>query len=70
MGSVWGFLKRQFNTKTGKGAIGTIVTTATGVALGAIAPAVGVPVIINAGLIMLLKDPDAKKQEKAKADGE
>lgn len=64
MRGVWRFIKRQYNTKTGKGAMTTIAGSAAAVALGgAAASTVAVPVVL-AVLAMFLRDTEAKKDER------
>jgi F0F1-type ATP synthase membrane subunit c/vacuolar-type H+-ATPase subunit K len=64
---MWGFLKRQWNTKTGKVGLTTIVTTGLGIAFGTVTAATGAPVIAVAVMGVMLRDKEAKKEAE---DGE
>ena len=55
------FFARQYNTKTGKGAMSTIVGTIGAVIAGAMTTGEAVTPIVFAVLAMFLRDKEAKK---------
>jgi len=60
---MWGFLKRQLKTKTGKAALSTVVLSGVAVASGEMeAQAIVTPVVMSL-LSMFLRDGEAKKQQ-------
>ncbi len=65
---MWNFIKRAWHTKTGKASITTIVSTAAGMAVGAVAVSTGVPVVAVAVASVLLRDKEAKKEAEDRGD--
>ncbi len=60
---MWGFLKRQLKTKTGKAALGTVASIGIAVGTGELEVQAAVTPVVMSVLSMFLRDGEAKKQQ-------